>query len=424
MKRFRKLVMVFVVALIVVAAVWWIATAPPSYLKIAPRYVMGPVPEGIAQVTAMGDPIGESLETIAPNVPGYDDVVLQEDLGRAFVTARDGWIWRVDLESGEAEPFVDVPLMASGAHVMPGDPKTLCFCASHLYGATYPEDEQAGLYRLDVETKEIEPVVLRTPIPPDVPQPAQGNEGTVYTADTEQVLAVASMNDGNSRPIAFCNDFDISADGQRFYFSEPFAYEGASMGGGATGEAITLGLNGRLWKYDAEKDEVALAAHGYNFVDGVLLENGAGGREQSVLITETTKFRIMRLRLAGERAGRDEIVWEALPSMPDGLDRDRDGRIWVGMIKQRTGFITTVHANPWLKPLLLRLPLEMLPVPTVTGVLALSPDASSALWYAEHPATRVQDIAVVVPGESHVYLANFSDERPGLHRMAYPSGLD
>jgi hypothetical protein len=36
----------------------------------------------------------------------------------------------------------------------------------------------------------------------------------------------------------------------------------------------------------------------------------------------------------------------------------------------------------------------------------------------------VQDIAVVVPGESHVYLANFSDERPGLHRMAYPSGLD
>jgi sugar lactone lactonase YvrE len=424
MKRFVKVLAAGFTLLLVASFVWWIATTPPRYLEIAPRYVMGPVPEGIGYVTAEGDPIGDSLETIAPNLPGYDDVVLQEELGRAFVTARDGWIWQVDLESGEAEPYVDAPLMASGAHEMPGDPNTICFCASYLYGATYPDDEQVGLYRLDVESKAIEPIVLRTPSPPGVPTSEHGNEGTVYTADTEQVLAVASMNDGNSRPIAFCNDFDISADGQRFYFSEPFAYEGASMGGGAIGEAITLGLNGRLWKYDAANDTVALAAHGYNFVDGVLLENGTDGREQSVLITETTKFRIMRLYLAGERAGRDEIVWEALPSMPDGLDRDGEGRIWVGMIKQRTGFITTVHANPWIKPLLLRLPLEMLPVPTVTGVLALSPDASSALWYAEHPGTRVQDIAVVVPGESHVYLANFSDERPGLHRMAYPVGLD
>ena len=420
MKRFLKVIAALVALVAIVLVIWWIASAPPPYLTVAPRYEMGVVPDAIGSVTAEGDPIAKSLTTIAPEVAGYDDVVLQADLGRAFVTARDGWIWKVNLASGTAERFVDAPLMASGAHEMPGDDNTICFCASYLYGATYPDDEQVGLYRLNVETKSIEPIVLRTPLPPEVVAPPNGNEGTVFTTDTEEPLAVASMDDDNSRPIAFCNDFDISADGERFYFSEPFAYEGASMGGGAMGEAITLGLNGRLWKYDTATESVALAAYGYNFVDGVLLEENGGAREESVLITETTKFRIMRLYVGGEKAGRDEIVWDALPSMPDGLDRDSEGRIWVGMIKQRTGFITWAHANPWVKPLLLRLPLELLPVPTVTGVLALSPDASSALWYAEHAGTHVQDIAAVIPGESGVYLANFTDERPGLHRIVNP----
>lgn len=420
MKRIAKLFSITGFIVFAMMVVWWIASAPPSHLRIGPAYVIGDVPQSIQDVTVTDDPIGQTMTTIAPNLPGYDDVVLQEHLGRAFVTARDGWIWKIDLETGEAEPFVDVPLMAAGAHEMPGDDDTICFCASHLYETTYPDDEQVGLYRLTISTKEVTPILLRTPIPPAVAPPAAGNEGTVFTSETEEKLAVDAMNEGNSRPIAFCNDFDISSDGKRFYFSEPFAYEGASMGGGATGEAITLGLNGRLWKYDAETGTAALAAHGYNFIDGVLLEENGQGREQSVLVTETTKFRIMRLFISGERAGEDEIVWDALPSMADGLERDAEGRIWIGMMKKRTGLITWAHANPWIKPLMLRLPVSLLPVPTVSGVLVLSEDAATPLWYAEHSGTHVQDIAAVIPGESGIYLANFTDERPGLHRIANP----
>jgi len=420
MKRFGKLLLFIWGLFSMGVALWWIASAPPSYLRVGPAYVIGPVPQSIQDVTATDDPIAQTVTTIAPDLSGYDDVVLQEHLDRAFVTARDGWIWKVDLKTGDAEPFVDVPLMAAGAHEMPGDDNTICFCASHLFGAEYPDDEHVGLYRLNITTKEVTPILLRTPIPPEVTPPRNGNEGTVFTADTEESLNVSAMNEGNSRAIAFCNDFDISSDGKRFYFSEPFAYEGASMGGGAMGEAITLGKNGRLWKYDAESNTAALAAHDYNFIDGVLLEEDGQGWERSVLVSETTKFRIMRLFLSGERAGEDEIVWDALPSMADGLERDAEGRIWVGMIKQRTDILNWAHANPWVKPLMLRLPLDLLPVPTVTGVLVLSPDAATPLWYAEHSGTHVQDIAAVIPGKSGVYLANFTDDRPGLHRMENP----
>ena len=422
-KRLFKIFLFVTLVVIVITLVWWVGTTPPDYLRSAPAYVIGEVPESILKVKASGDPIGDTLITIAPEIRGYDDVILQEDKGRAFVTGRDGWIWIVDLETGEAEQFVDAPLMAAGAHELPGDEDKICFCSSYLYGSTYPDDERVGLYQVDLNTKEITPLALRVPLPPEPPIPTGTNQGTFYTRATEKPLAMADMDDSNSRPIVFCNDVAVSSDGLRFYFSEPFSYEGASMGGGAVGEAITLGNNGRLWKYDAEAQTVSLVAHGYNFVDGVLLEeseqNGVT-REHAVLISETTKFRLLRLHLEGEKAGEDEVVWDALPAMPDGLERDAAGNIWIGMIKQRSGLITWIHANPWIKPLMLRLPLELLPVPTVTSVFVISPDGATPLWYAEHPGTKIQDIAVVIPGKTDIYLANFAEETPGLHRMPNP----
>ncbi len=44
------------------------------------------------------------------------DVLLHEHLGLAYLTGRDGWIWRVELKSGKAKRLVDVPLMAAGIH--------------------------------------------------------------------------------------------------------------------------------------------------------------------------------------------------------------------------------------------------------------------------------------------------------------------
>ena len=420
MKTIAKIIFGSILLVAVVFGVWWVVSAPPAHLVIAPPYVIGEVPASIVAVTAQGDPIGEGMITVAEEIGGYDDVLLQEHLGRAFVTARDGWIWQIDLDTGEAERVVDVPLMAAGALMIPGDDNRLCFCASVLYGETYPEDERVGLYELNLETKEITMLVDRVPLPPTITAPRLGNEGTVFTAETETRLRQDEMTDANSRPLAFCNDVTVSKDGNRFYISEPFPYEGASMGGGAFGEAVTLGNNGRLWNFDRETGTVALVAQNYNFIDGVLLDETEEDLEQSILVTETTKFRILRFYLRGEKAGQDEIVWEFLPGLADALERDAKGNIWVGIIKTRSPLMTWMHANPWIKPLMLRIPQENLPVPTVTAIMALSPDASTPLFYAEHPGTHVHDIAAAIPGKDFIYLANFSDLTPGLHKIPNP----
>lgn len=420
MKRLARFFVLFVILFAILFGVWWVGSAPPDYLQVAPAFRIGEPPASILAVRADGDPIAEGMETLAPQIRGYDDVILQEKLGRAFLTGRDGWVWRMSLATGVAERFADIPLMAAGGAEVPGDDDRLYFCASHLYETAYPEGERVGLYELEISSKTVKPLLLDVPLPPPIAPPRAGNQGTVFTRETETRLAVADMNETNSRPIAFCNDLAISDDGKRVYFSEPYPYEGASMGGGAIGEAITLGKNGRLWRFDIEERAVALVAQDYNFIDGVLPDLTAEGPEESILVTETTKFRILRFYLRGEKAGQDEVVWENLPAMADALERDAQGRIWVGLIKQRSGLITWAHANPWIKPLMLRLPLEMLPVPTVTGVLVLSPDASTPLWYTEHPGTHVTDIAAAIPGTKHLYLANFSEATPGIHRIPNP----
>ncbi|MFA6312581.1 MAG: hypothetical protein WCV99_08215 [Sterolibacterium sp.] len=406
-------------------AAWWIYATPPAHHVIAEAYAVGPVPAAITAVNTADDYIAGNASRAPSALPGHDEVILQERLGRAFVTAMDGWIWRVDLKSGQAERFVQTPMSPAGARLVPGDDDRMLFCATRLDDNRYPESVQPGIYELTFSTRSISPVALRVPLSPPIAAPRPGNQGSVFTPQDLPPLVVKDLDDKNSRQIAFCNDIDVSRDGKRIYMSEPFDYAGASSGTGSLGEAITLARNGRLWQFDREQGTVRLVAQNYNFIDGVLLEyaSATDELEQSVLVTETTKYRIDRLHLRGPLAGSDQVLWENLPGLPDGLDRDAQGRVWVAFIKERTKVSTWIHAHPWIKPLLLRLPRSLLPITKPTAVLALSPDASQALFYTHHDGSVVHDIAVVVPGWDRLYLPTFDRLNTGLVSMPYPPRL-
>lgn len=420
----RKLSIITAASVLALIGAWWLATTPPEYIEIAPPYTQL-IPDGPAEVQAAttdSDWIRNSVETLGTDLPGYDEVVLLEEQGRALATAMDGWIWDVNLETGAASRFADPPLSAAGARRDPANPGQVYLCTAKLYGETYGPDEAAGVYRLDLSDAGITSVALRVPM---APARLENGAGQLF-APEQHAVGFDEMRADNSRPIAFCNDLDVSRDGRRIYFSEPYAYEGASMGRGAFREAISLGKNGRLYMIDLDTRRVSLLAQNYTFIDGVLLEYGEGPRETSVLITETVKFSLLRFHLHGSnhpRAGESEELWHSLPGLPDGLDRDAQGRIWIGMVKRRTPIITYAHRNPWIKPLILRLPHALLPVPHETGLMVLSPDAKRVFFNTMHDGSRIQDISVVVPGIAGVYPAAFRKAQRGFHRLPYPEGL-
>jgi sugar lactone lactonase YvrE len=382
--------------------------------QIPPKFIVGEIPQSILDVKTDRDFIYETVHTIAPGLKGYDDVLLEEKLGIAYATGRDGWIWKVNLKTEKAERFVDVPVMAAGIHRIPGEKTKVVTTNSRRGGATYPKDEKVGLYTLDLATKEIVALVTR------VPHSADATKPTVFATAKQKRMRVDSLDNSNSRLLALCNDAAVSADGKRIYFTESYVADGATMGGpGTIATIIMLGNTGNLWMYNAEDQTIGLVGQGYAFTDGILMEGDGKGPEESVLLTDNVRFEMHRVHVAGPKAGESEVIWKDLPGLADGMRRDSKGRIWVTFIAERGPQLTWAHANPEVKPFLMKHP-QLISLAPTNSLMLLSPDASTPLWFTSHFQTRVTAIAAVTPGKSGLYLSNFSDKTPGLHRIDIP----
>jgi hypothetical protein len=99
-----------------------------------------------------------------------------------------------------------------------------------------------------------------------------------------------------------------------------------------------------------------------------------------------------------------------LGAMPRGLARLAKPEDWL-------------HAHPWIKPLLLRLPLAWIPKGGATGVLAFDPRLEKALFLALHDGSLIRDVSVAIPSRDRIYLASFDPSQRGLSWIPRPSAL-
>lgn len=376
-------------------------------IKIGPAFELGETPDSIETVKATADPFYKGLTAVATDLPGHDDVIF-DDAQNAYASAMDGWIWKIDLNAGTAEQWVRPPVNPAGMRFASAQKDSILVCASRLGGESYTEDQAVGLYEVQTEDGSIRPLVTRLPIVSSEPLEH------VYSPTERPQMALDALNQTNSRPFALCNDMAVSADGLRVYITEPFERPDAAMGSGAVPEAIGLFPHGRLWMLDRKKETISLILTGFTFVDGILVEQAMNGPEESVIFSETTKFRLIRAFIDGQEAGTSQVLFADLPGLADGLDRDEQGRIWVGILKRRSALINFVHRHPGLKPVLLAIPQSILPVSADTGILVLDEKAERPLYYLMHDGSKIRDISVAVPHAGRVYLPSFDKKSRGL----------
>jgi hypothetical protein len=412
-----------VVALALLVAGWWVMAAPRAEIQIADSIAIDRATEAAIQAVDRSAEFAGALEQFPSKVPAFDDAVFLQDGTTALVTATDGQIWRLNLGNHSGEPLVDPPLMAYGIHDAPGDPNHIYFCASRSYSAAAP-NERVGLYRLSLDTRKVDPLVL------DVPATDLMNERPIVYADNDS--GAPELGPGITapkRPLIVCDNLEVSEDGKRIYFSEPFDYSGASVDD-ALDEAIALSPNGRLWRYDLETRTTRLIAEGFHFINGVLYDLHPGQpREESVLVTQTSLFRLTRLYLRGPKTGQDEVVLDGIIGLNDGMDRDSAGRIWLALFSNRTRLLTWVHEHAWIKPLLMRVPARLLmALPQKTGVLVVSPDGRTPLYSALYEGDALASVASAVPSAAGVYLANEAlgperQEASRVVRLKWPASM-
>ncbi|PJZ84374.1 SMP-30/gluconolactonase/LRE family protein [Leptospira harrisiae] len=380
----------------------------------------------IDSIKSEGDPIKKNV-TIDGNVlPAQDEILLQEELNRAFVASIDGWIWKVDLAENTFEPFVKTPLLPGGMVFHPKNQDIIYMCLSR--GKEHKDSlvDGPGIYELKISTKQLRKIGTRVPNVDKSIEVSQGKIGKFFPWNNETKIPIVQLNESNSRNVEKADDIAISNDGERIYFTEPYDHPNSILGVSSQSkhEVLTLGRNGHLWKYDIKDNTVSLVAHQYTYLDGILLEySDNNNNESSILLNELSKSRLIRLHLSGDKKGEDEVVIDGLPGFPDGMDRDQVGRIWIAIPVERSKLITWLHKHPFWKLLVLYIPESLLPVSKKTGLLALSPNGSKPLYFAMHDGSLFSHIIVVVPGKNKLYLAVYQDGFKGFVTMPYPNNI-
>ncbi|TGL61380.1 hypothetical protein [Leptospira sarikeiensis] len=421
----RKRYLYLLVLAVVVIVFWNLISIPEDHFK---KQIGEPVQfhynEEIEKVKDSKDLSELGIQTSFTDVPAQDEILLQENLGRAFVASMDGFIWILDLQKNKAEQFVKAPLMPGGMVSHPKDPDLIYFCASRGKKDDPVDPSGPGIYELKISNKTIRKISTRVPIIPKTPdQNITSSFGKLYSNGKGPKLRFSEMNDSNSRLIEKADDLAISRDGERIYFTEPYDHAGAILGVSdqSRNEALTLGQNGNVWKLDLKENTASLVAYDYAYVDGILLEYPPGQNiETSILLNEVSKFRLLRLHLSGQNSGKDEVAIDGLPGFPDGMDRDPQGRVWVALVFERSKLVTWLHSHPFWKNIVLYIPQRFQPVSRKSGLLLLSEDGKKPLYYGIHNGSIFSTLIVVIPGKEKVFLSVYEKGYKGINTIPYP----
>jgi len=243
--------------------------------------------------------------------------------------------------------------------------------------------------------------------------------GNLIVADADKGL-LSVDRDGNvselvsehqGQPFVFTDDLDIASNGTIYFTDASKRWNRHHV----RDAFFEHGAHGRLFSYEPKGRELRLLLEDLYFANGVAV----AADDSFLLFNETSEYRVTKLWLTGERAGKTEIVIDNLPGLPDGISRGEGGVFWVALFGPRVSTLDYLLPRPVLRGVVYRLPRFLQPEParhafvlgiTAKGeVVANLQDASPESY---SPLTSVEQHG------SFLYLGSL--EYPGVARIAAP----
>lgn len=179
----------------------------------------------------------------------------------------------------------------------------------------------------------------------------------------EKEVTILADRDENGRPFLIPNGLDIGLDGM-IYFSNT-SHESAYDIRYGRKLILELKPNGGLYQYNPKTKQVTTLIDGTYFGNGVVLSKN----ENFILMTETTKYRIVKYWLEGKKKGETEIFMDNLPGFPNGISIREDGSFWLGFSTKRNDALDKIHPKNGMKKLVYALPEFMQPKQDEYGII-------------------------------------------------------
>ena len=122
---------------------------------------------------------------------------------------------------------------------------------------------------------------------------------------------------------------------------------------------------GGLYSYHPYTQKITTLQEGTYFGNGVVLSKN----EDFLLMTETSRYRILRFWLKGAKKGTTEVFMDNLPGFPNGISVRKDGSFWLGFTTKRNDALDKIHPKTGMKKFVYALPGFMQPKPQKFGMI-------------------------------------------------------
>ena len=156
-------------------------------------------------------------------------------------------------------------------------------------------------------------------------------------------------------PLIFCSNVVAAPDGDLFFTVSSMRYSLPRL----EKDFVENVPTGRVYRRAADGALTRLM-DGLRFANGLVRSRDG----KSLIVAETAGRRLLRLWLAGDRAGTSEVVAE-LPGFPDNLCADDDGIVWVALASEPNPMLESIYKLPlFLRRLAARLPESLQPKPS------------------------------------------------------------
>ena len=236
------------------------------------------------------------------------------------------------------------------------------------------------------------------------------DRGLLHMAPDGSVSVLADSYRGT--PFAITNNASVAADGTIYFSVSSHRWPLEEF----TADLLERSATGRLYRRDPD-GELTMLLDGLVFANGVALSE----REDFALVAETGSYRIHRVWLSGDRAGRSDLFVDNLPGFPDNLSRWHS-TFWCAFPRLRDRALDFTMPRPWMRSAIHRLPEPLQPKPGRHGFVAAYDHDGRVVTTLQDPTGRVAVTTGARADGFRVYVGSLSE--PALAVAALPSTFD